>query len=133
MLIWQIRGPRAAVVEVAKNSVGPVAHGGKSDAQPVARTGLEHPVETPLRLFDQAALQVRIRAAHPQLLSQTEHGVNGFGGVDGALRKVARIVPASVDDDSLVSVNSLPVAMAGAVHSWDLHSAALCIEEVQVF
>ena len=126
-----VPGGRRHIVKRAQNAIRAAAADGPRIAVTVAEAGLKHPVEAPASLFDQAAVQLRVGALGVQALRETEHRINDVAGVAHALRQIAGIVPAAVDDNPLVAMNRLPIAVAHAVYTGNRHAAALHIKEIE--
>src|SRR5207244_9269704 len=102
-------------------AIGPTTVHGTLLTEPIAKAGLQKPVEPPTRFFEHALAEFWILASRVQALCEAEQAINDLARIAQTLGQIPGIVPAAVDDDPLLAMNCGPVAVADSVHSGDRH------------
>ena len=95
------------------------------------KANLEKPVQSPPTFVDESLNKRAVSTLSRQRFGEREHCVRRLAGIDGTLRKIARVVPPSVHRDPLVAERGEPVAVIVVVDARNLDATSLAVEKVE--
>lgn len=124
-----LRLSATSIVHRPDESVGPKVRPGGLGTEAIPETGLQDEVQSPAGLFHRTDMQLLVVLCLGSI-GYLEEGIGDLASLQGLLRHIAGIVPATVEGEDMPVILSVQIGMAGAMLPRNRIAATLAEHEV---